>query len=142
MRRSRAGSNEGVKMEGGGRRVLIASVAVLAALGASAAPALASPNVLVSKMSSLAAGATAGTIHGTVVNKTASATNAKVTVRIMRWGTKAPVVGAKTVAVGANASADFSVNVKLPSSLARGNYYLSACTPSGTGAGELGCASS
>src|SRR3954447_15116234 len=122
-------------------RAVGASIAVLGLLGVSAGPALASPNMLVSKVSSLKAGATAGTLHGTVVNKTASASRAKVTVRLMRWGTKAPVVGRVSVPVLANGSADFSVKVKLPAGLARGNYYLSACTPAGLGAGELGCAS-
>src|SRR3954447_23660574 len=123
-------------------RAVGASIAVLGLLGVSAGPALASPNMLVSKVSSLKAGATAGTLHGTVVNKTASASRAKVTVRLMRWGTKAPVVGRVSVPVLANGSADFSVKVKLPAGTKRGNYYLSACTPAGLGAGDLGCASS
>src|SRR5215510_6149497 len=105
-------------MKGGGGRVLIASGAVLAAL-AFAPAAHASPRVLVSNVSSLKAGATAGTLQGTVVNKTASARNAQVTVRLQRWGTKAPVVGRANVAVGANGSARFNVQVKLPSGLAR-----------------------
>src|SRR3954452_16771632 len=90
---------EGVFMEGRRVRALSASVAVLGLLGFAAAPAMASPNVLVSKVSSLKAGATAGTLQGTVVNKTASAKNAQVTVRIMRWGTNAPVVGHASVPV-------------------------------------------
>src|ERR1044072_5336784 len=101
--------------------------------GAIAAPALASPRVLVSQVSSLKAGRTAGTLHGTVVNKTAAASNAKVTVRVMRWGTNAPVVGQPTVIAPANGSADFSAKVRLPKRLERGNYYLSACTPAGLG---------
>ena len=47
-----------------------------------------------------------------------------------------------TVHVAGNGTAAYRVAVKLPSGLSRGNYYLSACTPSGTGAGELGCATS
>src|SRR4051794_12102987 len=128
-------------MNGRRGRAVGASIAVLGLLGVSAGPALASPNMLVSKVSSLKAGATAGTLHGTVVNKTASASRAKVTVRLMRWGTKAPVVGRVSVPVLANGSADFSVKVKLPAGTKRGNYYLSACTPAGLGAGDLGCAS-
>src|SRR3954447_9566354 len=128
-------------MEGRRVRALSATVAVLGLLGVAAAPAMASPNVLVSKVSSLTAGAMSGTLHGTVVNKTAGARNAQVTVQLMRWGTKAPVVGRAKVSVGAAGSADFSVKVKLPASTARGNYYLTACTPSGTGAGEVACAS-
>src|SRR3954470_8498712 len=129
-------------MNGRRGRAVGASIAVLGLLGVSAGSALASPNMLVSKVSSLKAGASAGTLHGTVVNKTASASSAKVTVRLMHWGTRAPVIGRVNVSVGAHASADFSVKVKLPANTKRGNYYLSACTPSGTGAGELGCASS
>src|SRR5262249_35063114 len=134
--------SEGVFMEGRKVRALSALLAVLGAAGVAAAPAMASPNVLVSKVSALKAGATAGMLHGTVVNKTASARSAKVTVRIMRWGTKAPVVGQVRVPVSANASADFNVRVKLPARLADGSYYLSACTPALLGAGDLGCASS
>src|SRR3954453_6381178 len=119
----------GVFMEGRRVRALSASIGVLGLLGVAAAPAVASPQVLVSKVSSLNARASAGTLHGTVVNKTASAKRAKVTVRVMRWGTKAPVVGRASVPVGANASAGFNVQVKLPAGLARGNYYLAACTP-------------
>src|SRR5689334_17537689 len=128
-------------MEGRRKRALSAFVVVLGALGVAAAPAMASPNMLVSKVSSLKAGAMAGTLHGTVVNKSPAARSAGVTVQLMRWGTKAPVVGRVNVAVDANARADFSVKVKLPAATARGNYYLTACTPSGTGAGEVACAS-
>src|SRR3954454_20196902 len=129
-------------MEGRTRRALGASVAVLGLLGVSAAPALASPHMNVSKVSSLKAGAMAGTLHGTVVNKTASTANAKVTVRLMRWGTKAPVVGRVSVPVGANASARFSAKVRFPPARARRQYYLVACPRAGLGAGDLGCASS
>src|SRR3954453_4201899 len=115
-------------MKGRRGRAVGASIAVVGLLGVSAGSALAAPNMLVSKVSSLKAGASAGTLHGTVVNKTTSAANAKGTVRLMRWGTKAPVVGRVNVGVGAGASADFSVKVKLPASTKRGNYYLSACT--------------
>jgi hypothetical protein len=59
---------------------------------------------------------------------------------LMRYGTKAPVVGRTRVRVGAGGSASYRVAVKLPGGLARGNYYLSACTPYG-GDGAQGCAS-
>ena len=75
-----------------------------------------------------------------VVNDSSRATSAKVSIRAMRRGTKAPVIGATTVNVGAHSSAAYTVAVKLPSGLAKGNYYLSACTPNGKGAGALGCA--
>ena len=79
---------------------------------------------------------------GEVVNRTGHAVDAKVTVRIQRTGAAAKFVGKTAVRVPANASAGYTVAVKLPGGLSRGNYYLAACTPSGTGAGDLGCASS
>jgi hypothetical protein len=129
-------------MEGRKVRATGAALVTLALSGLAAGPALAAPGVSVSTVSSLKAGATAGTLTGTVLNRTSRATTAKVTVRIMRYGTKAPAVGSTAVRVGANGAAAYRVAVKLPSGLSRGNYYLSACTPSGTGAGEVGCATS
>jgi Peptidase family M1 domain len=129
-------------MEGRRGRAAGAALVVLALSGVSAGTALASPHVTVGSLSSLKAGATHGTLRGTVVNRTSRATDADVTVRVMRYGTKAKIVGAAKVHVGANANADYRVAVRLPASLSRGNYYLSACTPSGTGHGELGCATS
>ncbi|WP_028058034.1 M1 family aminopeptidase [Candidatus Solirubrobacter pratensis] len=129
-------------MEGRKVRATGAALLTLALSGLAAGPALAAPGVSVSTVSSLKGGATAGTLTGTVLNRTSRATTATVTVRIMRYGTKAPAVGSTAVRVGANGAAAYRVAVKLPSRLSRGNYYLSACTPSGTGAGELGCATS
>ncbi len=119
-----------------------ASLAAVAALGLAAAPAaLAAPGVSVSSVSSLKAGATAGTLSGTVVNDSNRATRAKVVVRLMRRGTNAPVVGRTAVNVAAHGSAAYSVGVKLPSGLKRGNYYLSSCTQYGSSdSGQLGCA--
>src|SRR5690349_17815590 len=117
-----------------------AALTTLALAGFAAAPALASPGVTVSTLSSLRAGHTAGTLTGNVINRTGSAATANVTVRLMRYGTKAPVVGRTTVRVGANGSAAYRVAVKLPKGLARGNYYLAACTPYGND-GDQGCAS-
>ncbi|MDA0159252.1 M1 family aminopeptidase [Solirubrobacter ginsenosidimutans] len=125
------------KVRAGG--VALVSVALA---GLAASPALASPGVTVGSLSSLKSGAKAGTLHGQVVNRSAHAVNAKVTVRIQRTGAPAKFVGHTAVAVPANATADYSVAVKVPGGLSRGNYYLAACTPSGTGAGDLGCASS
>ena len=124
------------------RRVRATGVALfsVALTGLSAGPALASPGVTVSTLSSLKAGATAGTLSGKVINRTGRASTANVTVRLMRYGTKAPVVGRTKVRVGANGSAAYRVAVKLPGGLARGNYYLSACTPYGDD-GAQGCAS-
>ena len=125
----------GLKVRAAG--VALASVMVA---GLAASPALAAQGVTVGSLSSLKAGATSGTLGGQVVNRTDQAVNAKVTVRIQRTGAPAKFVGNTTVRVGANAAATYSVAVKLPSGLSRGNYYLAACTPSGTGAGDLGCA--
>ena len=123
------------KVRAGG--VALVSVALA---GLAASPALASPGVTVGSLSSLKAGATAGTLGGQVVNRTDHAVDAKVTVRIQRTGAAAKFVGNTAVRVAANAAATYSVAVKLPGGLSRGNYYLAACTPSGTGAGDLGCA--
>jgi len=117
-----------------------ASLVTVALLGLVASPALAAPGVSVSAVSSLQAGATAGTLTGKVVNDTDRATRAQVAVRIMRRGTRRPAIGRTTVAVSAHGSAVYRVAVKLPPGLSRGNYYLSACTAYGNGAGKLGCA--
>jgi hypothetical protein len=109
-------------------------------MGLAASPALAAPGVSVSELSSLPAGATAGRLTGKVVNDSNKASRSQVTVRTMRRGTPARVIGRTTVKVAAHGSAAYRVAVKLPASLAKGNYYLSACTPKGTGAGQLGCA--
>src|SRR4051794_5806944 len=130
----------GVDMDVARVRAAAASLVTMAVLGVAASPALAAPGVSVSALSSLKAGATAGTLTGTVVNDTARAKRAKVAVRIMRRGTHQAVIGRTTVAVAAHGSAAYRVGVKLPAGLAKGNYYLSACTPKGTGAGALGCA--
>ncbi len=117
-----------------------ASLVTVALMGLAASPALAAPGVSVSAVSSLKAGATAGTLTGKVVNDTNKATRSEVSVRIMRRGTHHGVIGRTTVKVAAHGSTDYSVAVKLPSGLTKGNYYLSACTPRGSGAGAYGCA--
>ena len=121
---------------GGASLLAIAAVGLGGPALASAAPAV----VSVSSLSSLNAGATAGTLNGRVTNETSRATNAKVTVHLMRRGTKHPLVGSTTVRVAAKSSAAYRVSVKLPAGLQKGNYYLSACTPSGAGSGLYGCA--
>jgi hypothetical protein len=131
---------EGVDMDVGRVRAAGASLIAAGLMGLAASPALAAPGVSVSAVSSLKAGATAGTLTGKVVNDTNRATRAQVTVRILRRGTQRRVVGRTGVKVGAHSSADYSVGVTVPSGLTRGNYYLAACTPSGTGAGKYGCA--
>jgi hypothetical protein len=118
-----------------------ASLVTVALMGLAAAPALAAPGVSVSAVSSLKAGATAGTLTGKVVNDTSRATSSKVAVRIMRRGTSARVIGRTTVKVGAHSAAAYSVAVKLPAGLTKGNYYLSSCTQyGGSDEGKLGCA--
>ena len=99
--------------------------------GFAASPALAAPGVSVSALSSLKAGATAGTLSGKVVNDSSRATRAQVAVRIMRRGTHHGVIGRTAVKVAAHGSAAYRVAVKLPAGLTKGNYYLSACTAQG-----------
>jgi hypothetical protein len=124
-----------------GMRALGASlftVALVSAAGSSVASA--APGVAVSKLSSLQAGASSGTLTGTVVNGTSKATTAKVTVHLLRRGTQRKLVGTTSVNVAAKGNAAYSVRVKLPAGLKKGNYYLAACTPSGAGDGLYGCA--
>jgi Peptidase family M1 domain len=127
-------------MDVGRVRAAGASLVTLALLGLAASPALAAPGVSVSELSSLKAGANAGTLTGKVVNDSGRATRAEVAVRVMRRGTHHGVIGRTTVKVAAHGSAGYRVAVKLPAGLTKGNYYLSACTANGTGAGGLGCA--
>jgi hypothetical protein len=115
-----------------------ASLIAVALTGLVASPALASTGVKVANVSSLKG--SAGTLTGEVYNDTAKATRAEVSVRIMRRGLAQTVIGRTAVTVGAEQGAAYNVKVKLPSGLARGDYYISACTPSGNGAGKYGCA--
>src|SRR6478609_4993774 len=117
-----------------------AAVVSIALSGLAAAPALASSGVTVGSVSSLAAGARAGTVGGSVLNRTGHAVTAKVSVRVQRTGAAAKILGHTAVRVPANGSAAYALAVRLPASLSRGNYYLAACTPSGDGG--LGCATS
>ena len=57
----------------------------------------------VGSVSSLAAGAKAGTLRGAVVNRTGHAVDAKVSVRIQRYGAPAKFVGRTAVRVPADA---------------------------------------
>ena len=78
-----------------GLKVRAAGVALVSVAwrGWRASPALASPGVTVGSVSSLKAGAKAGTLRGEVVNRTGHAVDAKVTVRIQRSGAAAKFVG-------------------------------------------------
>src|SRR5262249_41545026 len=66
-------------------RAIGAALTTFALAGTLAAPALASPGVTVSTLSSLKAGRTAGTLGGKVINRTGKAATADVTVRLMRY---------------------------------------------------------
>jgi hypothetical protein len=129
-------------MDGRRGRALSASLAAVAALGLAAAPAaFAAPGVSVSSVSSLKAGATAGTLSGTVTNDTGKARRSTVVVRLMRRGTDANAIGTTAVSVPAHGKSAYSVRVKLPKGLTKGNYYLSSCTQyGGRDHGKLGCA--
>ncbi len=127
-------------MKGRTRRAAGASLAVLGLLALTPA-AHAAAGVSVTSLSSLRG--SAGTLTGVVANETSRGTRANITVSLHRGHFKRKIVGHTTVAVPARGRVDYSVAVKLPSGLARGNYYLSACTPfGGADAGKLGCATS
>jgi hypothetical protein len=113
-----------------------ASLIAVALTGLVASPALASTGVTVTSVSSLKG--SAGTLTGTVFNDSGKFARSEVSVRIMRRGLKKTVIGRTAVSVGAGQSAAYRVRVKLPSGLARGNYYISACAP--RPAGMFGCA--
>ena len=84
-----------------------------------------------------------GTLNGTVVNRTNHAAAAKVTVRRQplrdqgAGGRRRPRCTSPPSRPRPTGSRSSS-----PAGLTRGNYYLSACTPNGAGAGKLGCATS
>src|SRR4051794_6095689 len=126
-------------MNGLKKRAASAALVSIALSGLAAAPALATPGVTVGSVSSLAAGARAGTVEGNVLNRTARTVTAKVSVRVQRTGAAAKFVGHTAVRVPAHGSAVFTAAVKLPGGLSRGTYYLAACTDA---SGQLGCATS
>ena len=106
-----------------GRRVRAAgaSLVTVALMGLAASPALAAPGVSVSAVSSLKAGATAGTLTGKVVNDTG-----KRDAQRGRGADHAPRhEGAASSAARrsrsrAHSSAAYSVAVKLPAGLTQG----------------------
>ncbi|MDA0162361.1 M1 family aminopeptidase [Solirubrobacter ginsenosidimutans] len=123
------------------RRAGGASLVALAVLAL--APAAQAAGVGVTSLSSLPAGAKAGNLTGLVTNESDSATNAAVSVRVMRRGTGGALIGKTSVAVAAHSAKSFLVNVKVPASLKKGTYYVAACTPQGgADKGALGCATS
>src|SRR5689334_18110851 len=101
------------------------TVAVLAA-----APAAHAAGVGVTQISSLAAGAKAGSLSGVVTNDTDRAARADVSVRVMRRKTGGALIGKASVDVAAHGTKTFRVDVKLPA-LKQGTYYVAACTPQG-----------
>jgi Peptidase family M1 domain len=120
------------------RRAGAAALAV-AAIGLATAPAaLAGSGVSVSRVSSLTG--TSGTLKGVVYNATKRPANADVTIRLHKRGTKKAVIGRTTVHVQGRSSAPFRAQVSLPGKLVKGNYYISACTPSTASKGDLDCA--
>jgi hypothetical protein len=124
-----------------GVRIGCASVLTAALLGAvGASVAAAAPGVGVIEVSSLSAGATAGTLHGRVLNATSKSRTAEVVVRLHRRGVPRHVLGRTNVFVPAGRRVAYSVKVKVPSGLPRGNYYISSCTLRGSVAGDYRCA--
>ena len=128
-------------MDGRLRRAAGASLVALAVLAL--APAAQAAGVGVTSLSSLPAGAKAGNLTGVVTNDSDGAAKAKVSVRVMRGGTGGALIGTASVDVAAHSAKSFLVDVKVPSSLKKGTYYVSACTPQGgADEGKLGCATS
>ena len=126
---------EGFKRAGAGA---LLTVAVLAAAPAAAHAA----GVGVTQISSLPAGATAGTLTGVVTNESGRAARAEVSVRVMRRKTGGALIGRTSVDVAAHATKTFLVGVKVPA-LKKGTYYVAACAPQGgADKGALGCATS
>ena len=117
-------------MEGWKRRALGASLATAAGLGLVPAAQAA---VNVTQISSLAAGAQAGNLTGLVRNDGDRAMQSTVSVRAMRNATGGALVGRTTVSVPAHGAKEFLVDVKIPSTLKKGTYYLAACAPQGRG---------
>src|SRR4051812_1794350 len=133
------GCYEGVAhMDGRFKRAGGASLAVIALLAA--APAAQAAGVGVTSLSSLPSGAKSGNLSGMVTNESDSAATAKVSVRVMRRGTGGALIGKTSVNVAAHGTKSFLVDVKLPSNLKKGTYYVAACAPQGgSDAGRLGC---
>jgi hypothetical protein len=127
-------------VKSGGMRVGCALALSAALVGVGASAAAAAPGVGVIEVSSLSAGATSGTLHGRVLNSTSKSRTADVVVRLHRRGVTPRVLGRTSVFAAAGHRVRYSVKVKLPSGLARGNYYISSCTQRGDVAGELRCA--
>ena len=107
-------------MEGRGVRATGAAVAAVALVALGAGPALAAPHITVGSVSSLKPGARAGTLHGTVVNRSNRAVYARVTMRVSRYGTKTKVVGRTSVPVTAGHTSSYRVRVRIPAGLGRG----------------------
>src|SRR3954454_7281781 len=128
-------------MDGLKARALSVAVVSVVLAGVVAGPALGPPGVTGGSLSSLHAGARAGTPRGEVANAGAHAANARVSVRIQRTGAPAKFVGRTALRVPADGTASYRVAVKVPSGLSRGNYYFAACTALGS-AGDLSCATS
>src|SRR4029079_10869339 len=116
------------QVKSGGMRIACASALSAALMCVGTSVAAAAPGVGVIEVSSLGAGATSGTLHGRVLNTTSKSRTAKVVVRLHRRGVEARVLGRTNVYVAAGRRVPYSVKVKLPSGLSRGNYYISSCT--------------
>ncbi len=66
-------------------------------------------------------------LRGAVENASAFTGAGKVTVRLMRSGTKPSIVGTAAVRVAARRRAGYGVKVAIPKGLSKGSYYLAAC---------------
>src|SRR3954464_3788177 len=105
---------KGFKRAGAG---VLLTVAVLAT-----APAAHAAGVGVTQISSLPAGADAGTLTGVVTNESDKAARGEVSVRVMRRKTGGALIGRTSVDVAAHGTKTFLVGVKVPA-LKKGTYY-------------------
>ncbi len=127
-------------------RSLISAVPVALALAvpatAASAPAdlvahaSAATTIKLKSVTSPPRAATAGqrfTLKGTVTNRRITSQRVTVQVSLRRTKTSSPTrVGTKTLnPIRAGRSAGYSINVKLPSTLAAGTYYVRTCTAYG-----------
>ncbi len=111
-------------------RAAVSSISALALLGlVSASPALAG-GVSVSRVASPPAGARAGsayTLSARLTNDAARAASGRVTVPLLRPGTRPRVVGGTRVSATAGRTAAFRVAIRIPYGLADGSYFVAAC---------------
>ena len=109
---------------------------------ASASRAAPSSGLLVSGVSSAPRRARPGLVYAlsaTVSNHGPASAGGRLSVHLLRVGTRPIAVGSTAVRVGAHRSHAVQVGARVPSALPRGAYAVVACVARGSG-GALGCA--